>query len=392
MPNAQLMPRPERALVRRRTAGLGDGPSVTLPPNPEQQYQQYQTPQGQAQIKSQAQTSIVTFAQGIAAWAGGGPKPALPSQENIGAIAASVALASGSPQVAGAIMLGFSQAALEREVFDAVGAPTWAVVLAASVGGDIGAAINLAYGALTSIWGSSGCPTPGPPSCAGTAPPSGPSDPAWKSIQGDCDYVHAAWMLADIQSCEAAAVKDAALQFRYLFDQILFVLWTNAINCKMPPPSDRDVLLTLAAQWNEAHGASSSYTWQPVAIAPGGQWYDPPNPTYLQWCLSGGPSGYNMSSIYDAGPIIITTGALDTAPSPTTGGGAVVPRTITTGASSSQGLSTGAKVAVGTAAVAAAAAGGVGIWAWLTHQAYSAAWRRVWDETGGRAWRAVQGK
>jgi hypothetical protein len=386
MPNAQLMP---RASSPSPPPPRGLGASVTLPQDPNAQYQQYQTPQGQTQIKTQAQSSVIDFATGIGKWAGGGPKPNLPSESDIGAMAAAAALSSGNAQLAAAIMLAFQQAALERKVFDALGAPTWAVVLAASVG-DIGSAINLAYGELTSLWGSQGCPRPGPPNCTSAPPPQGPGDPNWKSIGGDCDYVHAAWMMADVQDIEQNEDKSKIeVQFRYLFDQTLFIMWTDAINCKMPPPSDRDWAYTLAALWNSAHAPGATYTFQPVAIDPGHDWYDPPHPTYLAWCLSGGPSGYNMQSSFGAGPLTINTGDI-LPPAKVTLPGL---RGITTyNQGQAPGMSTGAKVAIGALALGGAAAGGVGIWAWLTHQAYRKAWGKIWDETGGKVVDKVRGK
>jgi hypothetical protein len=56
------------------------------------------------------------------------------------------------------------------------------------------------------------------------------------------------------------------------------------------------------------------------------------------------------------------------------------------------GMSTAAKVATSTLVVGGTAAAGVGVWAWLTHQAYGAAWKKLWSETGGRAYRAVTKK
>jgi hypothetical protein len=48
------------------------------------------------------------------------------------------------------------------------------------------------------------------------------------------------------------------------------------------------------------------------------------------------------------------------------------------------GMSTGGKVALSVAVVGAAAAGGVGIWAFMTHQAYGEAWSRVWKRSTGK--------
>jgi hypothetical protein len=53
-------------------------------------------------------------------------------------------------------------------------------------------------------------------------------------------------------------------------------------------------------------------------------------------------------------------------------------------------MSTGAKVAIGTAAVAGTAAAGLGIWAFVTHQAYTAVLKKAWSETGGRALRGTK--
>jgi hypothetical protein len=50
-------------------------------------------------------------------------------------------------------------------------------------------------------------------------------------------------------------------------------------------------------------------------------------------------------------------------------------------------MSTGSKVAVSAAIVAGSAAAGVGVWAFLTHQAYGEAWGRVWKRSGGRLFR-----
>jgi hypothetical protein len=70
------------------------------------------------------------------------------------------------------------------------------------------------------------------------------------------------------------------------------------------------------------------------------------------------------------------------------------PKPITTNPAppTSSGTSTTAKVATSALVVGGTAAAGVGIWAWLTHQAYGAAWKKIWNETGGRAYRAVTKK
>jgi hypothetical protein len=296
-----------------QAVGGGDtsGLNLNLPPDPRAQYDHNASPQGQAETKAKAQASVLTFAKGIEDWAKGGPKPSLPSEGDMGHITAAIVGTTLGPEAGAAVEMGFQQAAYERQAFDAIGVPTWARVLSAASYADVGNSINAIYDAISSLWGSQGCPSPTFPDCS-QPHASGPSDPSWKTIGGDCDYPHAAWLMADIDSIESAPdILDPSIQFRYLFDQVLFAVWEASLNCICPPLNDRDVLYTLADVWNSRHRSDSTHEFEPIAIDPGHDWYDPPNPTYLEWCLSGGPSGFNMGTpIHDAGSLSINTGEL----------------------------------------------------------------------------------
>jgi hypothetical protein len=202
----------------------------------------------------------------------------------------------------------------------------------------------------------------------------------------------------ELRWIEQAGGGDNVFQFIKAYDLAWKINAEYAINGYGGHIDDCQLLSAVAAAWNNAHSSSSTYVfqktpqqvlgnnqsrtdWQCMNAYGQGNLNDPSTPTYIGLLLAGVPTGTECSI-----PPINTGPRLLDLNNPwvlraKAGGGGVSMKLAT------PGMSTAGKVATGAAIVGGAAAAGVGIWAFLTHQAYGEAWKRVWKKTGGRAFK-----
>jgi len=144
----------------------------------------------------------------------------------------------------------------------------------------------------------------------------------------------------------------------------------------MKSADDSDVLTHAVRIWNRSHSNSSTYTF----------------PGYYRTGLESLAKAINDAGGFDVAPtngtIQINIGPEKVTLLPFMTGGT---KTTTTTTTSTTTTSTATKVATGTAVVAGTAAAGVGVYAWLTKQAYGAAWGALWKKSGGaKAWASTK--
>lgn len=216
--------------------------------------------------------------------------------------------------------------------------------------------------------------------------PYGPTDPLWihlnpessfESFMSNGDTHHPApagnfnfYMVGLLGSIFAQLDTRPVQGGRYTpnaFDRFFYTLlaedieyWANA----QPYIPVRALLAGAAQVWNLSHSSSQTDVYPPT---PGTSGILEPVVSQIL-----GPTGVyategtSAQNVNNEPPLTISLGSAN-------GTTTAAPGT----------LSTGGKVALSVAVVAGSASAGVGLWAYLTKQAYTEAWSRVWRRTGG---------
>ena len=240
-------------------------------------------------------------------------------------------------------------------------------------------------------------PTPGSAVCFNRIQPFGPTDPSWETFDqfaggtidqdavtnyrnmtfgatvsnsrgqqirvGDLGNAFPGFMTGI--GCWLAAHPNAPAGvdgFRFAYYKAWMANAEFAINGYQS--ADPYALLTACANaWNRGHSAHSTATFTPVTS--GGA----PCDDYIGLLLAGAVDQRDHPPVtINTGPRIILLNA-----------GALRKQIAAQNAAKASSSSAATKAAIGSAVVAGGAALGVGIWALATHQAYGAAWGKVWS-------------
>ena len=177
------------------------------------------------------------------------------------------------------------------------------------------------------------------------------------------------------------------------FERAFFQAWKAneeyALN-GLQPQDPGQVLINLVRLWNMAHNGPSITISQVDCPAFQGGCPDPLTPLYMNYVASAMSYLQNTDqALTDGnGNLVVNFGTRKNVPariSFTNRHGGINPVLLQAGVSAApSGMSTGAKIAVGTAVVVGGTAAGIGIYALIKHQAYSTVAKALWRNTGGR--------
>jgi hypothetical protein len=258
--------------------------------------------------------------------------------------------------------------------------------------------------------------------CFNQTRPSGPGDPAWVSWAAFTAstpqmLLNQAYPWYYVMQCDEGAIGSLPppLSPELQFLQVYYAAWKAnaeyAIN-GYASIDECELLGIVAKAWNAGHTNDSVYTFLPTPpfglqpagtvlstspACPGDQNLPPFVPgtppsarSYVGLLMDGDVTGTRCTAqglSINTGPVLVSAAgnialaqSLSNVKPPGRGGANGAPATSSPASSA----------ILTTAGLAAAAAlGGVGIYALVTRQAYGAAWKKVWQKTGGAAWRRL---